>query len=150
MIHATWVVHRACTTTPGSSWRPSRAWSSLKCPGTVNIPDVAGPAGGSNRVIRIFKIRWPSGGCGKPRKPAPRNWFPPVPFATRASMWGSPPPIRPLVMRDISFLVEAALQDEKSEKPQKERKVRKARKEREPRKPKTEKPVKEETSSANS
>lgn len=56
----------------------------------------------------------------------------------------------PLVMRDISFLVEAALQDEKAEKPEKERKVRKARKEREPRKPKTEKPVKEEASSANS
>jgi heterodisulfide reductase subunit D len=53
----------------------------------------------------------------------------------------------PLVMRDISFLVEASLQDEKAEKPEKERKVRKTRKTREP---KTEKPVQEETSSANS
>ena len=53
----------------------------------------------------------------------------------------------PLVMRDISFLVEASLQDEKAEKPEKERKVRKTRKTREP---KTEKPFQEETSSANS
>ena len=53
----------------------------------------------------------------------------------------------PLVMRDISFLVEASLQDEKAEKPGKERKVRKTRKTREP---KTKKPVQEETPSADS
>jgi heterodisulfide reductase subunit D len=53
----------------------------------------------------------------------------------------------PLVMRDISFLVEASLQDERKEKPKKERKVRKARK---PREPKTRKAVKEETPSADS
>ena len=56
----------------------------------------------------------------------------------------------PLVMRDISFLVEASLQDEMVEKPKKERKVRKARKPREPRKPKTEKVEKEEPPSADS
>ena len=38
----------------------------------------------------------------------------------------------PLVMRDISFLVEASLQDEKGDEPKKERKVRKTRKTREP------------------
>ena len=53
----------------------------------------------------------------------------------------------PLVMRDISFLVEASLQDEKAEKPKKERKVRKARK---PREPKAEKPVQEEAPSTDS
>ena len=53
----------------------------------------------------------------------------------------------PLVMRDISFLVEASLQNEKAEEPKKERKVRKARK---PREPKTRKPAKEEPPSENS
>ena len=53
----------------------------------------------------------------------------------------------PLVMRDISFLVEASLQAETAEEPKKERKVRKARK---PREPKTRKTVKEETPSADS
>ena len=46
----------------------------------------------------------------------------------------------PLVMRDISFLVEESLQAETAEEPKKERKVRKARK---PREPKTRKTVKE-------
>jgi len=53
----------------------------------------------------------------------------------------------PLVMRDISFLVEASLQDEKAEKPVKEGKVRKARK---PREPKTRKAATEEAPSADS
>ena len=38
----------------------------------------------------------------------------------------------PLVMRDISFLVEASLQDKTADAPKKERKVRKTRKTREP------------------
>ena len=53
----------------------------------------------------------------------------------------------PLVMRDISFLVEASLQHEPAEKPKKERKVRKTRKVREP---KTEKPLQEAAPSENS
>jgi len=51
----------------------------------------------------------------------------------------------PLVMRDISFLVEASLQNEPAEAPKEERKVRKARKTREP---KTEKPTREKAPSA--
>ncbi|MBT3258229.1 MAG: hypothetical protein HN366_17475, partial [Deltaproteobacteria bacterium] len=53
----------------------------------------------------------------------------------------------PLIMRDISFLVESSLQDEKAEEPEKKRKVRKTRKTREP---KPDKPLQEETSSASS
>ncbi len=53
----------------------------------------------------------------------------------------------PLIMRDISFLVEAALQDGKVEKPKKERKVRKARK---PREPKAKKATQEESPSTDS
>ena len=53
----------------------------------------------------------------------------------------------PLVMRDISFLVEASLQDEKADEPKKERKVRKTRKTREP---KPEKPIDGETSEPDS
>lgn len=60
----------------------------------------------------------------------------------------------PLIMRDISFLVEASLQDEKAQEPKKERKARKARKPREPKAPKEEKPEavpeKEENPSADS
>jgi heterodisulfide reductase subunit D len=53
----------------------------------------------------------------------------------------------PLVMRDISFLVEASLQDETADAPKKERKVRKARKTRES---KTEKPAQGEAPSEDS
>jgi len=52
----------------------------------------------------------------------------------------------PLIMRDISFLVEASLQDEKTKNPKRE----KGQKTRKAREPKAKKPVEEENSSTDS